>query len=53
LDTYRAANIRAWVDHYMAAARAALPDEEASMAWAEGWAMTLEQAVIYALEVDK
>lgn len=52
LDTYRAANIRAWIDRHLAAARAALPAMDADAAWAEGQAMTLEQAIAYALETD-
>jgi hypothetical protein len=34
----------------MAAARAALGEEAFAAAWAEGQAMTLEEAVAYALE---
>lgn len=44
-DTYVAAS--------MAALRAALGDQAFAAAWAEGWAMTLEQAIAYALTSDR
>jgi hypothetical protein len=37
-------------DRYLAAARAQLDEPAFAQAWAEGQAMTLEQAVVYALE---
>jgi len=43
---------RAEHDQAVAATRAALGEEAFSAAWAEGQAMTLEEAVAYALEED-
>ncbi len=54
LRELRAPRRRVWdgepVDATLAAARAELPDARWQAAWAEGQAMTLEQAVAYALE---
>jgi hypothetical protein len=49
---YRLEAVRAHVpvEQTIAAARAALDERTATTAWAEGEAMTLEQAVAYALE---
>jgi predicted ATPase len=44
------ADEQAEYDHAVATARAALGEEEFAEVWAEGKAMTLEQAVAYALE---
>ena len=41
---------RAWLHQAVTAARALLADEDFAAAWAEGRAMTLEQAVAYALD---
>jgi hypothetical protein len=41
---------RPLVDRAVAAARRSLGEEAVAAAWAEGRAMTLEQAVAYALE---
>jgi hypothetical protein len=43
---------RADHDHKMAAARAVLGEESFAAAWSEGKAMSLEQAVEYALEEE-
>ena len=40
------------VDHYIVALREQLDEETCTAAWAEGKAMTLEQAVAYALSDD-
>jgi len=37
---------------YLAAARSRMEESEWSEGWEEGWAMTLDEAVSYALEVD-
>ena len=37
---------------YLAAARSRMEESEWSEAWQEGWVMTLDEAVSYALEVD-
>ncbi|CAN5473843.1 BTAD domain-containing putative transcriptional regulator [soil metagenome] len=41
---------RDWYDRYLAAARAQLDEQVWQHAWAEGQAMSLEQAISYALE---
>jgi non-specific serine/threonine protein kinase len=46
-------NERADLDAGLAAARAVLGEEAYAQAWAEGQAMTLEQAIAYALEEDE
>jgi non-specific serine/threonine protein kinase len=43
---------RAETGRFLAAARTALPEDAFLAAWAEGQAMTLEQAIAYALEQD-
>jgi predicted neutral ceramidase superfamily lipid hydrolase len=44
---------RADYDRILAAVRAQLDEQTFAAAWAEGRAMTLEQAIAYALEVDQ
>jgi tetratricopeptide (TPR) repeat protein len=39
-------------DHYSASTRARLGESAFAAAWTEGWAMTLEQAIEYALAVE-
>ena len=41
---------RWWYERYLATARAQLDERSWEAAWAEGQAMTLEQAIAYALE---
>lgn len=50
LATFRTPNTRDWVNRYLALAREGLPEEEAGAEWAAGRAVTLEQAIAYALE---
>jgi tetratricopeptide (TPR) repeat protein len=50
LATFRADNIRAWVERYLAAAWASLPRAAADAEWVRGRAMTLEEAVADALK---
>ena len=49
-DVERAPNLRADDDPHVAEVCSALGEEAFAAAWAEGRAMTLEQAVAYALE---
>jgi hypothetical protein len=42
--------IRADYEHIVAGVRAQLGEEALAAAWAEGRAMTMEQAIVYALE---
>ncbi|MGH2371695.1 MAG: tetratricopeptide repeat protein, partial [Chloroflexota bacterium] len=49
LGTFQLAHTQAWVERYLALAREALTQEASAAAWADGQAMTLEQAITYAL----
>ncbi|GEM_PF-3492186 len=49
LATIQLPYIRAWVEGYAAIARQALSKEDVDAAWAEGQALSLEQAIAYAL----
>ena len=50
LGAFMPPNARAEHDHNVAAARAQLGEATFDLAWAEGRALTMEQAIEYALE---
>jgi hypothetical protein len=52
LDEHLAPSDQADYEHYVSTVRAGMGDKAHAAAWAEGRAMTLEQAIEYALAAD-
>ena len=50
LGTFQAANIRAWLDRHLALAREMMTEDAANAQWTKGRAMTLEEAIVCALD---
>lgn len=50
LGTFQAANIRSWLDRYLARAREMIAGDVASAQRTRGSVMTLDEAIVYALE---